>query len=78
MYEIIIKEKRTVKKQVGNDWKIVGKKEALYSGGKTEMVDDYGYTPLIEKEVEEEIEILRQVVETIDFVGVVKAINGIK
>lgn len=78
MYEIIIKEKRTVKKHVGQDWKVVGKKEALYSGGKAEMVDEYGYTPLIEKKVDEDVEILRQVVETFDLVKVIKAINGIE
>lgn len=57
----------------------MGKKEALYSGGKAEMVDEYGYTPLIEKKVDEEVEILRQArFETFDLVKVIKAINGIE
>jgi hypothetical protein len=85
-YEILIKEKRQVKKLVGKEWQVIGEKEVereqrLYSLNKeepkTRMDSVYGYTPEIEKTVIEEQEILKQTVEILNLAKVIKAINGL-
>lgn len=62
--------KRT--KKVGHDWTIVGQK---MEGDKPFPL--YGYTPVIEKEVEEEIVLFEQRMTDIDMREVVAVINAI-
>jgi hypothetical protein len=72
-YEIIIKERREVKKIVGKEWATIGTKEVprdetYYqqdkSEPKTRIEDVRGYTPEIEKTVTEEREVLKQTVDS--------------
>ena len=72
-YRVTIKAvvKRT--KKVGKDWVIVGQKEG--SNGKPEPV--YGYTPEIDKDIEEEVLIIDQSLDRMDMREVVAVINGI-
>lgn len=83
-YEIIIKERRDVKKLFSKEWDIIGTKEVdrevrFCSHGtgepKTRIEEVRGYTPEIEKTVTEEREILKQTVDTLDLSAVIKAIN---
>jgi len=82
-YEIIIKQTRQAKKLCGKEWKVVGSKEvereSFYGGQEnTRIAEVYDYTPEIEKTVTEEVEILKQVVETLDLPAVIKAINNLQ
>lgn len=93
MYEIIIKKTVTKEVPGGGKWDVIEKRpltsneiEKSYSEPywkqediKKETKTVYGYTPAspyteIEKS---EIEILRQKVEELDLIAVIKAINGI-
>lgn len=80
-YEITIKQTRQVKKLCGKEWRVVGKKEVERTfcdgGPKTRLDDVFDYTPEIEKMITEEVEILKQVVETLDLATVIKAVNGL-
>jgi len=85
MFEITIKEKRTVKKVVGNVWAVIGEKEeireiSMYDprdadAPRTRIAQVYGYTLEIEKAVDEEREVLKQTVDELDLAAVIKAIN---
>jgi hypothetical protein len=66
MYTITITETRLVNKVCGKEWK-----PEFTNGDKTE----YGYTPEIEKQVEEKRDVLTQVVDEIDLPAVIRAIN---
>lgn len=86
-FKITITETRNVTRKVGNEWKVIGQKEvaretSIYDRGdkdepKTRLTDEYGYTPVIEKTVAEEREVLKQEVDTLDLSAVIKAINGL-
>jgi len=84
MFEITIIEKRYVKRLEGKEWGVIGEKEVereerFYNHDdlepKTIIKKAYGYTPEIEKTVEEKREVLKQVVEVLDLATVIKAIN---
>ncbi len=86
MFEITIKEIKTVTKLVGGDFRLIAEKEVardpIFLTGSlsdhqptTRIENVYGYAPMIEKPVEVEIEILKQSVETLDLAAVIKAIN---
>ncbi len=85
-YKITITETRTVKKICGKDWAVVGTKEVEREASfvapmgadepKTRIEEIRGYTPEIEKNVSETVEILSQSVETLNLPEVIKAING--
>lgn len=86
MFEITIKETKTVKKVVGKEWAIVGTKEVpreqAYclddeTGPKTRIEEVRGYTPEIEKTIEETRVVLNQEVESLDLAKVIKAINNL-
>lgn len=83
-FEITIIEKRDTKKIVGKDWVVLGTKEearepSFWAEGraepKTRIVEVRGYSPEIEKTVQEEREVLKQTVDTLDLPAVIKAIN---
>ena len=87
MYEIIIKKTETITKPCGKDWKVIEQRpvtkedvenafgaEESYDG---KMKDVYGYTPGIDKPIEEEREVLRQTVEELDLATVIKAVNNL-
>jgi hypothetical protein len=85
-YEITITETRTVVKKVGKEWAILGTKEVsrdneIYdmdkAGGRTRIEDVHGYTPEIEKSIDEKREIFRQTVEDLDLSAVIRAINSL-
>lgn len=86
-FKITITETRNVTRKVGNEWKVIGQKEvaretSIYDPGdkddpKTRITDEYGYTPVIEKTVAEEREVLKQEVDALDLSAVIKAINGL-
>ena len=85
-YEIIIKETRTFRKIVGGDYTVIDTKEVprdetYYRGSadepKTRIAEVRGYTPEIEKTVEETREVLKQTVDTLDLQAVIKAINNL-
>ena len=66
MYTITI-EKQTFEKQIkGKEWKVVDK------------AGNYDHTPEIEKIVEVKKTIYIQIVEELDLVAVINAVNGIK
>lgn len=67
MYKITIEQTETNKKISGKEWKCLSEKD-----GKREM----GYTPEIEKLVDEEIIIYTQIVEHLDLAVVIQAINN--
>lgn len=67
MYEITIRETKVVTKTCGNDWEIVNEDA---DGNKRR-----GYTPEIEKQVEVTEMVYAQVVEELDLVGVINAVN---
>lgn len=73
-FKITIIETRDVTRTVGKDWKIIGQKPAL-SVSAPAVIDEYGYTPEIEKTVKESREILTQTVDELDLPAVIKAIN---
>jgi len=86
MIEITIKETKFVKRIVGKEWREVGTEEVVretkfFSGLKdepaTRITPKYDYTPQIEKEVEETVEVLKQTVETLDLAKVIRAINNL-
>jgi hypothetical protein len=66
MYKITIEKTEEIKRVVGNTWAVVGQ-EWVDAGG---AVNKYGYTPEVEKVVEESRVVLLQTVESL-------AINGI-
>ena len=79
-YKITITETKLVTKTVGKDWEVIGEKVSdmkLPDNAPRVKMDIMGYTPEIRKKVEVEVELLRQTVETLDLVKVIKAINGI-
>lgn len=84
-YEIIIKEKREVKRLAGKEWVILGTKEvprdsihyANRDEPQTRIENVHGYSPEIEKTVIEEREVFKQTVDELDLTTVVKAINGL-
>lgn len=85
-YEIIIRQKKIVRKTVGKNWAVIGTEEESRNSEfymrdkeepKTRIKDVYGYTPEVEKDQEVEIEVLKQTVESMDLALVIKAINGL-
>lgn len=83
-YKITITETRKVKKLVGKDWAVLSTKEVprdttFYRGDKNEpktrIEEVHGYTPEIEKMVEETRFVLEQVVDDMNVTAVIKAIN---
>lgn len=81
-YRILITETRAVTRLAGKDWKVVGQKEIereeRFCGeglSKTRMENVYGYTPEIEKPSREEVEVYKQVVDSLDLVAVIAAVN---
>ena len=88
MYEIIIKRTETVTKKAGKEWKVIGQRPVtdkdmsntyagLHKSYEGVLIEEHGYTPEIEKEVEVTEEIYRQSVQNLDLATVVKAVNGI-
>ena len=70
MYKITIEEIKVVKKMGGKEWMTIGRDE-----------DDkpaYGYTPEIDKEVEQTQIVYTQLIENLDLGAVIKAINKMK
>ena len=88
MFKITIIETKEVKKITGSDWKMVGQRplnsedlEDVHFNASNyghSLKDVYGYTPAVEKTVKEERTILKQEVDELDIVEVIKAINGMK
>lgn len=77
-YTITITEKRATTKIVGKVWDKVGQEQKdSIREGTFYLSDVYGYTPEIEKQVEEEREVLKQCVDTLDLPAVIKAVNGL-
>jgi hypothetical protein len=85
-FKITITETRPVKKLVGKNWDVIGTNEVprdrqYYQSDadqpKTRIEDVRGYTPEIEKTVEETRTVLEQNIDTLNLVNVIKAINGI-
>jgi len=85
-YEITITETKTVEKTINPEWKKIGEEEVerdtRWSDGddepKTRISEVMGYTPSIEKSIEETSEIYRQTVEVLDMSDVIKSINNLK
>ncbi len=86
MFEITIKETKTVTKLVGNNWGIIGTKEVERetrhyqtdaNEPKTRIEEVRGYLPAKEQDVEVTTEVLKQSVETLDLAAVIKAINSL-
>ena len=86
MFEVIIKhtEKKIVKG--GHKWLAIDQtpltkedvQESYFPSAELpKMKERYGYTPEYEKEEEEEKEIYRQKVETLNVADVIKAINSL-
>lgn len=69
MYQITITKTETVDKMMGRKWE--------KGGTEKPGSDGYGYTPMISRPTEVETELLRQSVETLDLIAVIKAVNGI-
>lgn len=87
MFKIEITETKQVKQLVGKVWDVVGTKEVPRDRSyyehekdqpKTRIEDVRGYTPEIEKTVEETRVVLLQNVECLCLSDVIKAINGLK
>ena len=90
MFQITIVEKRTVTKRVRGKHGVIGERPVeqedvkdvwdeareAYKDGR--MIRVHGYAPDREEEVEEEYEVLKQTVEHLDLVAVIRAINEIK
>lgn len=90
-YEIIIKQKKTVTKLTGKIWDTIGQEqqridtqylkqeefESIPAEKRVILVNVSGYTPEIEKQVEVEVEVLKQTVEELDLANVIKAINNL-
>ena len=85
-YEIIIKERRAVKRTIDGEWGVVGTKEvpreerfygAETNGPKTRIEEVRGRLPDVEKTVVEEFEILKQRVDKLDLAAVIKAVNNL-
>lgn len=76
-YRITVTRMETVTKKFGKEWKVVGEEQAKGDDNKPYLKDLYGYTPEIEKEATEEVEVLRQTVTELDMIAVIKAINGL-
>ena len=67
MFKIKIEQVQVVTRMVGKEWMQIGVKE----DGKPE----FGYTPLIEKDVEEETMVYTQQVDQLGLVKVINAVN---
>ncbi len=65
-FKITIEETRDVRKTIGKQWEIVGKD------------GERGYTPEVETITTERTEIYRQVVDDLDLIAVIEAVNKIK
>ncbi len=87
MFEITITETRDVRKTKGRTWGKVGQVEKKRDGmllcgsgnePKTYLADEYGFTPEVETIVTETREVLKQNVDSLDLIAVIKAINGIR
>lgn len=85
MFTITITETKTLKRLVNGDWQIIGTKEVerdkmfweQRTETKTRIEEVYGYTPAVEKVVEETTTLLTQEVQTLDLAKVIKAINNL-
>ena len=85
-YQITIKQTVTRKKIVNNAWGVIGYEEVgrdeRYTHDKdeprTRIQEIHGYLPPIETEVSEDVEVLKQTVESLDLTVVICAINKIK
>lgn len=64
MYEIRIIHKRTIQKEVPGQWTVVDKE------------GNYGHAPSQVREVNDDIEVYKQVVDALDLPAVIVAING--
>lgn len=85
-FEIIIKEKRKYTGVDKTTWGVIGTKEVareeqFYSRTDTEprtrIEEVRGYLPPVERTYVEDIEVLKQTVDTLDLPAVIKAINKI-
>lgn len=83
-YRVQITKTETVKCQGGRKWEIVrteAEADALREKYGKDLDDDhdgvYGYTPPYDATKEQSVDVLDQVVEELDLIGVIKAINGI-
>lgn len=76
MFTIVITDTKKVRRIAGREWKVIGQEPCEHAPD--QLRDIWGYTPEIEKEVEETNEILRQTRENINVVAVIKAINEIE
>lgn len=78
-FTITITETKPTTKKVGHEWEVIAQKQEISerSHDRDVLVPQYGYTPLIEKTVDVTTEILKQTVEELDVVEVLKAVNKI-
>jgi hypothetical protein len=78
MYTITITRTNAVKKKVGKDWAVIAQVPFTDSLPVTAPLKPvYGYTPAIEKDVEQTVEVLKQTVDDLDLIAVIQAINNI-
>lgn len=73
MYEITIKEIKTVRKMVGKEWRIVD--QCMDEEGRGPL-HKYNYTPLVEKEIKIDEIIYNQRIENLDITALVTFINS--
>lgn len=81
-YTITITKTEIVTKMVGKEWTVIGQEVQVTEDVTRDVAslqprNLYGYTPLIEKDVEVTTEILRQTVDELDLIKVIRAINNI-
>lgn len=86
MYEIIIKETKTVKAIKGNEWAVIGESDVPFKNESSEKTlslrsdgkySVYGYTPEVEKQIVQTVDIFNQKVEKLDITKVIRAINDL-
>lgn len=69
MYTITVKTYRTATVQGGRKWAVVGKDDQNH--------DVMGYTPDIQVDSREFVDVYEQTVDSLDLVAVIRAVNGI-
>jgi hypothetical protein len=67
-YKITVRRTRTVIRQGGAEWKVIAQKD----DGKPE----YGYTPIVDQPITEEVEVFEQIVDELDLAKLVMVVNG--
>ena len=88
MFKITIEETKIVQKNTGGKWGVIGEKEVArddcFIGGygepndepKTRIEKIHGYTPELIKDVEQTEKVFEQVVDDIDLMTVIVAVNS--